>query len=76
MRAQLESVLHSGETLTEFVETSVRNAVEFRSAQSRFLERGQSVWVNFQRSTVGAPADDVLAKLQAKLDARRQQLAR
>ena len=30
LRAELESVLEQGETLTEFVEASVRNAIAFR----------------------------------------------
>ena len=76
LRAQLESVLRAGETLSEFVEASVRNAVEFRRVQTRFHERGQAAWENFQRSGVAVSANEVLAKLQAKLDVKRQQLGR
>jgi hypothetical protein len=46
LRTQLENVLHQGETISEFVETSVRNAVEFRRVQTRFHERGKVAWEN------------------------------
>jgi Arc/MetJ-type ribon-helix-helix transcriptional regulator len=74
LRSQLEAVLKQGETLSEFVEASVRNAVEFRQAQTRFHERGQAAWENHQRHGEAVPADKVLATLQAKLDAKRKQL--
>jgi hypothetical protein len=39
LRAELEAVLRQGESLSEFVEASVRSAVEFRRVQTRFPER-------------------------------------
>ena len=42
LRAELEAVLHQGETLSEFVEASVRSAVEIRRVQTRFHQRGQA----------------------------------
>ena len=74
LRAELESVLQQGETLSEFVEASVRKAVAFRRMQTRFHERGQAAWEHCQNTGVSVPADEVLANLQAKLDARRKQL--
>jgi diaminopimelate epimerase len=74
LRAELEAVLRQDETLSEFVEASVRKAVEFRRVQDRFYERGEAAWASFQTTGVAATADEVLAKLQAKLDARRKQL--
>jgi hypothetical protein len=76
LRDELEAVLHQGETLSEFVEASVRNAVAFRRVQSQFLERGQAAWEHYQSTGMSVPAVDMVAKLQAKLDARRKQLAR
>lgn len=76
LRAQLEAVLQQGESLSEFVEASVRSAVEFRRAQTRFHERGQAAWEHYQRTGLSVPADEVLAKLQAKLNARRKQLGK
>jgi vancomycin resistance protein YoaR len=74
LRAELEAVLQPGETLSEFVEVSVRNAVEFRRVQARFHERGQGAWEHYQRTGESVSADEVVAKLQAKLDAKRKQL--
>ena len=74
LRAELEAVLQPGETLSGFVEASVRNAVAFRRVQTRFHERGQAAWDHYQSTGVSASTDEVLAKLQAKLDAKRKQL--
>lgn len=74
LRAQLEEVLKQGETLSEFVETSVRNAIEYRRAQNRFHERGEAAWENHQRTGVAIPAEEALNALQQQLDARRKQL--
>jgi Arc/MetJ-type ribon-helix-helix transcriptional regulator len=76
LRAELESVLQNGETLSEFVEASVRSAVEFRRVQTRFHERGEAAWQDYQRTRLSVPADEVLAKLQAKLDAKRKRLGK
>lgn len=76
LRTQLENVLHQGETISEFVETSVRNAVEFRRVQTRFHERGQVAWENYEQSGAAIPAEDVLRTLQTKLNAKRKKLGR
>jgi hypothetical protein len=76
LRDELEAVLNQGETLSEFVEASVRNAVAFRRVQSQFLERGQAAWEDYQSTGMSVPAVDMVAKLQARLDARRKQLTR
>jgi hypothetical protein len=75
LRAELEALLLQDETLSEFVEASVRNAVAFRRMQMRFHERGQAAWEHHQNMGLPAPADEVVAKLQAKLDAKRKQLS-
>lgn len=74
LRADLESVLRDGETLSEFVEASMRNAVEFRRMQSNFQARGEAAWQEYQRKGEQVSAKDVLAKLQGRLDAKRKQL--
>jgi predicted transcriptional regulator len=74
LRAELESVLHEGETLSQFVEASVRSAVAFRRVQTRFHARGDAAWEKYQATGDFVPADEVLAKLEAKLQARRRQL--
>lgn len=74
LRAELEAVLKQGETLSEFIEASVRSAVEFRRIQTRFHQRGEAAWQEYQRTGESRSADEVLAKLQAKLNARRKRL--
>lgn len=74
LREALEAVLLQGESLSEFVANSVRSAVEFRRVQTSFHERGQAAWAHFQRTGSAVPADQVLANLQSKLDAKRKQL--
>ncbi len=74
LRADLESVLRDGETLSEFVDATVRSAVEYRRVQNEFLARADASWAEYRRTGVGYPAEDVHAELDAKLQARRAQL--
>ncbi len=74
VRAELDAVLRAGETLSQFVEASVRNAVAFRRVQTDFHARGQAGWEHHQATGQSISADDMLDKLQAKLQARRKQL--
>ena len=74
LRAELEAVLLEGETLSGFVEATVRSAVAFRRVQTRFHERGQAAWEHHLATDEYVSADEVLDKLQAKLDAKRKQL--
>ena len=74
LRADLESVLLPGETLTDFVEASVRNAVEYRRVQTDFAARCDASLAAFERTGVSVPVDQVLANLEAKVAARVKQL--
>ena len=74
LRAELEAVLLEGETLSGFVEATVRSAVAFRRVQTRFHERGQAAWEHHLATGESVSVDEVLDKLQAKLDAKRKQL--
>lgn len=74
LRADLESVLLPGETLTEFVESSVRRAVEFRRVQTDFAARCEESLATYERSGVSIPADEVLSKLEKKVEARMKRL--
>ena len=76
LRAELESVLRQRETLTDFVETTVRNAIAFRRVQTDFFARAQAASAEYHRSGVAVPVDAVLDRLQSKLDAKRKKLAR
>lgn len=74
LRADLDSVLLPGETLTEFVEASVRRAVEFRRVQTDFAARCDASLAAYERTGVSIPSDVVLSKLEAKVAARVKQL--
>ena len=76
LRTELESVLREGETLTDFVEASVRNAIAFRRVQISFHARAQAASEAYQETGVSVPVETVLKKLQSKLDAKRKKLGR
>ena len=76
LRAELESVLKQGETLTDFVEVSVRNAIAFRRVQTVFHARAQAASEEYHRTGVATPVEVVLDRLQSKLDAKRKKLGR
>lgn len=74
LRADLDSVLQPGETLTEFVEASVRRAIEFRRVQMDFTARCDASLAAYERTGISIPSDVVLSKLEAKVAARVKQL--
>lgn len=74
LRADLEAVLREGETLSDFLEATVRQAVDFRRMQAEFDARADASWLRFQRTGEGVPADDVVAELRSQLKARRGEL--
>lgn len=71
LRAEVESVLNEGETLSQFVQASVRASVERRRIQSEFIARGLRSRDSARRSNDYVTADEVLAALQRKLDGAR-----
>ena len=76
LRADLDSVLLPGETLTEFVEASVRRAVEFRRVQTDFTARCDASLATYERTGASIPSEVVLSRLEAKVAARVKQLRR
>ena len=76
LRAELESVLRQGETLTDFVEATVRNAIAFRRVQVAFHARALTASEAYHQTGVSVPVETVLERLQSKLDARRKKLGR
>ena len=71
LRAEVESLLGEGETVSEFVEASVRASVQRRRHQAEFIARGLRSLDNARRSGDYVDADRVVAGLQRKLDAAR-----
>jgi predicted transcriptional regulator len=75
-RAKVEAVLAEGETLSQFVESSVRASVERRRMQAEFIARGLRSRDEARRTGDYVSADAVLDNLQRKLDAARMRLAK
>jgi len=75
-RAEVESVLGEGETLTEFVEASVRASVERRRVQAEFIARGLESRDEARRTGQYVDADVVVAGLQRKLDTARARMSK
>ncbi len=69
LRAEVESLLGEGETVSEFVEASVRTAVQRRRHQAEFLARGQRLLESARQSSSYVEAEAVVENLQRKLDA-------
>jgi predicted transcriptional regulator len=76
LREQLERVLHEGESLSAFVEASVRNAVRVRAEQSAFIARGLASLAAAKRSGRYFEADDVIAELRQRLERARAERKR
>jgi hypothetical protein len=75
-RAEVESVLVEGETLSEFVEASVRAGVERRRVQGEFIARGLRSRDEARRTGRYVDADAVVDKLQRKLETARKAVAK
>jgi len=76
LRHAAENVLQEGETLSSFVEQSLRLNIEHRRAQQAFIARGLASRDEAQRTGEYYPAEDVLRELdglyaQAKAKAAR-----
>lgn len=75
-RAEMEAVLAEGESMSEFVEASVRAGVERRRVQAEFVTRGLRARDVARRTGDYVDADVVVDGLQRKLDAARARTAK
>jgi hypothetical protein len=69
LRAAAESVLKEGETLSAFLENSLRAQIDYRRAQAEFIARGLIARDDAKHTGVYYSADEVLGKLKSKLAA-------
>lgn len=76
VREELEAVLHDGESISEFVESAVREAAQRRRAQAEFIARGLTARDTAQCDGVYFTPSQVDARLGELLEARRKQLAK
>lgn len=68
LREAAEAVLKEGETLSGFVEASVRAEVELRKQREAFIARGIASLENAKRTGIYYEADEVMAELRGMLD--------
>ena len=68
LRQAAEEMLQPGETLSGFVEESLRRNVERRQAQQAFIARGLASRDAAKKSGKYVPAETMLAKLAAKIE--------
>ena len=74
LRAEVEALLGDGETVSEFVEASVRASVLRRRHQAEFVARGLHALAGARRTGQFVDADVAVAGLQRRLDAARRKL--
>ncbi|WFS01634.1 YlcI/YnfO family protein [Rhizobium tumorigenes] len=70
LRAAAESVLKDGETLSAFVEASVRAQIELRRTQAEFIARGLASLEDAKKTGIYFSSKEVLDELKGMLDAR------
>jgi len=67
LREAAESVLHEGESLSSFVEQSVRAQIEKRRLQDEFVARGLASRDSARRSGEYVSSSSVLKRLESRL---------
>ncbi len=74
LREAAESVLHEGETLSGFIEASVRETIQRRRVRAEFIARGLAAREEVKRTGVTMDAEAVHAELAMKLAQARTRL--
>jgi len=72
LREAAESVLGEGETLSSFVETSLRAQIDKRVVQREFVARGLASAAEARRTGVYYTADEVIQHLRMKVDSAKR----
>jgi len=67
LRQQVEGVLAEGESLSAFVESSVRDSVRRRRTQAEFIDRGMTSLATARQTGVYVDAGVAVRKLEAML---------
>jgi predicted transcriptional regulator len=70
LRQAAESVLENGETLSSFVEKSMRDNIRRRKLQQEFIARGLASRDEARQTEEYFPAEDVLRELDEMLAAK------
>ena len=72
LRNEAESVLREGESLSSFVEDSLRRQIENRKLQSEFIARGLAARESAKSSGEYASKEEVMDSLRGILDASKR----
>ena len=72
LRNEAESVLREGESLSSFVEESIRRQIEHRKLRREFIERGLAARESAKSSDQYASKEDVMDSLRGILDASKR----
>jgi len=75
LRAAAESVLKEGETLSAFVEDSLKRQIDYRKTQAEFIARGLAGLAEAERTGVYYSHQDVHDMLESKLEKARARKA-
>jgi len=75
LRAAIESHLEAHETLSQFVEGAVRDAVQRRQHESEFVARGMRSLERARATGAVVAAEQVVGALERRLAAARRQAA-
>lgn len=67
LRNAAESVLRNGESLSSFVEKSIRAQIDLRHAQQAFITRGLAAQMEARKTGAYHSAEDILAELDEML---------
>jgi len=73
-RAEAESVLHDGESLTGFIEATVRRAVEHRQVQAAFEAGARKSLAKYKRTGASKSVAEVFEGIEAKIKKKRAQV--
>ncbi|HET8790021.1 MAG TPA: YlcI/YnfO family protein, partial [Modicisalibacter sp.] len=73
LRHDAESVLRAGESLSAFVEESLREQIERRRTQKEFIARGLAAREAAKSSGEYASKEEIMVSLRSILDAKRQE---
>lgn len=75
LRGDAESVLRQGETLSAFLEESLKANINRRRVQAEFIARGMKSRDEARATNSYVDADDVLRSLSKMLEAKQRELA-
>ena len=65
IREQAEALLEQGESLSMFIEESLRRHIALRQSEREFLARGMAAGARARETGVTVTADESLARLRA-----------